>query len=84
MDRKSLGADLGRIACVCLWKGFGVQATGMSGRRPQFTASVQLTSYATGIMSSAFYINLSTASRFQPFLKKTLIHMNWIFEENYK
>lgn len=44
---------------MCLWKGLEVQATGMSGRRPQFTASVQLPSYATGIMSSAFHINQS-------------------------
>lgn len=45
-----------------------------------WSSAVQLTSYTTGIMSSALYINLSTASRFQPFLKKTLIHLNLIFE----
>lgn len=45
-----------------------------------WSSAVQLTSYTTGIMSSALYINLSTASRFQPFLKKTLIHMNRVFE----
>ena len=40
LERDSFfGADLGRLACVCLWKGLGVQATGMSGRRPQFTVS---------------------------------------------
>lgn len=55
---------------MCLWKGLGVQATGMSGRRPQFAASVQLISYATGITSGAFYINMSTASRFQPSLQE--------------
>lgn len=38
-ERLFFGADLGRLACVCLWKGLGVQATGMSGRRPQFTVS---------------------------------------------
>ncbi len=45
-----------------------------------WSSAVQLTSYTTGITSNALYINLSTASRFQPFLKKTLIHMNVIFE----
>lgn len=38
-EKVFFGADLGRLACVCLWKGLGVQATGMSGRRPQFTVS---------------------------------------------
>lgn len=69
---------------MCLWKGLGVQATGISGRRPQFTASAQLISFATGITSGAFYINMSAASRFQPFVQKTLTHFSWIpsFEAN--
>lgn len=69
---------------MCLWKGLGVQATGISGRRPQFTVSTQLISFATGIASGAFYINMSAASRFQPFVQKTLTHFNWIpsFEAN--
>lgn len=45
-----------------------------------WSGAVQLTSCTTGTLSSALYINLSAASRFQPFLKKTLIHMNQIFE----
>lgn len=40
--------------------------------------------FATGIASGAFYINMSAASRFQPFVQKTLTHFNWIpsFEAN--
>lgn len=79
------GADLWRLACVCV----SMERFGGSGHRyvrkeatihSVWSRAVQLSSYTTGIMSSALYINLSNDHRFQPFLKKTFIHMNLISE----
>lgn len=75
VERNSFGPDLGEISlCVCVcgkvWR-FRPQVCQERGHNSQWSYAVQLTSHTTGIMSSALYINLPTASRFQPFLRKT-------------